>query len=310
MRFQVCGALVIGAALVSSLQADPLETQPDEPAPQPRVIVLRGGLGVFSRGLDTLAARCRQEGMMVSVYPYTSWYALADQLSREANDNKRPLVLIGHSFGADSVLAIAGRLEQHNVTVDLAVTLETINPARVPDNVTRTVNLYSGKTAFSRVPLWRGLRLGPNSKVVENINLRERPDIAASGTGHGTIDDSPQIHQFVLEQIRKVQEPTSAEVAATPAAPSTVSRSAAPEDVMFVEVPPVTATVDEPLQISGPAPENDSLERVLRDEAFSPTVVARHLAPFSGTGGFVSTAPATLPQAGVAGRPTSRTPRE
>jgi Thioesterase domain len=306
MRLQVCGALMIGAALASSLQADPVESPPAEPAPPPRVVLLRGSLGVFSRGLDSLAARCRQEGMTVSVYPYTSWAALAEQLAGEGSDGKRPLVLIGHSFGADSALALASRLEQHNVAVDLLVTLETVNPARVPDNVARTLNLYSGKTAFSRVPLWRGLPLGPNSKIVENINLRERPDVAPPGTGHGTIDDSPEVHQFVLEQIRNAQQPTS-DVAATPVAPSTVSRSPVPES-STIDVPAATATAGEPLQISGPAPEDDNSQPVLREGAFSPTAVAPHLAAFSGTAPFVSTSPA--PQAGVPGRPTSRTPRD
>lgn len=303
---RLCGALVALGALVSPLHADdPAPRQERVPA-QPRVVLLRGGLGLFSRGLNVLGERCRAEGMAVSVHAYTNWATLAEQLAREAA--KRPLVLIGHSFGADAVLALAGRLESHQIPVDLAVTLESVNTTRVPGNIHTTLNLYSPKVALSRVPLWRGLPLSGNGQIVENINLRERPDIAPAGTSHGNVDDSPQVHEFIIARIRELSGVTTVQrvpaaalaaprgtgvfVPAPPASyiPSTAHLVAGPTNA---ETPTFRAAVDQPLLIPGLASAAAQPHAASSDSGYNPAAWVR--------------SPATR---NVVGQPTSHRPAE
>jgi pimeloyl-ACP methyl ester carboxylesterase len=283
MRFHLCGALAALSALAPALLADPpAQPMQTESVRPPRVVLLRGGLGVFSRGLDVLADRCRAEGMSVSVHPHTSWQAIADQLAREGAGGRQPLVLIGHSWGADAVLHIAARLEGRQTPVALAVTLESVNTTRVPDNIRMTLNLYCPKGPLGRVPLWRGIPVYGNSQTVENINVRERPDVAPSGTAHGSIDDSPQVHHFIIERIHRLNgkaetaPAVSAESSpqATPP-PAGESPASTTSYVMgrpaTVEIPPLWGRAEQALQISGPAPE--APHQVARpDSAYSPTV--------------------------------------
>jgi hypothetical protein len=287
MHGPLVGAIIATLALGSYVSADPIETAASAPVQRPRVILLRGALGVFSRGLDTLAARCRADGMNVSVYPYTQWSSVADGLIREPSDAGQPLVLIGHSFGADAVLAMANRLRLHGRHVELAVTLESVTHTHAPDNVGRALNFYSGRTKYSPIPLWRGLPLAQTANV-ENINLRERRDVAPSYTGHGNIDDSPQVHQYVLDRIHALNgaEPRDAVpteggqgvIQGSPdAAPPTMSlRIATPEYTS--DVPPLRAKIDEPLAIPGAAPRAGS--QAALETGYSPTAqLRRHANP-------------------------------
>lgn len=284
MHLHVGGTLLALSVLASSVQANPPEPPSETAAPRPRVVLLRGGLGVFSRGLDVLADRCRAEGMSVSVHSYTLWSNLADQLARETAAGKQPLVLIGHSFGADAVLSLASRLQLSQTTVDLAVTLESVNTTQAPSNIRTTLNLYCPKVAFSRVPLWRGLPLYGNGQNVENINVRERPDVAPPGTAHGSIDDSPQVHQFIIERIQrlngKVETAPAASAESPPQATPPPAAATSGASVSYlraapatVEVPPLRGSIDEPLQITGPAPAAAESRLARPDGAYSPTAL-------------------------------------
>jgi pimeloyl-ACP methyl ester carboxylesterase len=254
--------------------------------------------------------------MQVSVYPYTQWSSIADGLVREPSAAGQPLVLIGHSFGADAVLAMANRLRGHGRHVELAVTLESVAHTHAPDNIGRALNFYSGRTKYSPIPLWRGLPLVQTANV-ENINLRERRDIAPSYTGHGNIDDNPHVHQYVLDRIHELTAPTPtgaipAEVEgeggeprergvireAPDAAPPTMSlRIATPQT--SADIPPVRAKVDQPLAIPGTAPSTAAPPAF--ETGYSPTAVLRRrasgaIAERGGEGGLVPAQPTSRGQ--------------
>jgi pimeloyl-ACP methyl ester carboxylesterase len=247
MRFHLCGALAALSALAPALLADPpAQPMQTESVRPPRVVLLRGGLGVFSRGLDVLADRCRAEGMSVSVHPHTSWQAIADQLAREGAGGRQPLVLIGHSWGADAVLHIAARLEGRQTPVALAVTLESVNTTRVPDNIRMTLNLYCPKGPLGRVPLWRGIPVYGNSQTVENINVRERP---ASTTSYvmgrpATVEIPPLWGR--AEQALQISGPA-------PEAPHQVARpDSAYSPTVFLQGAATPAVVGQPTSRSRP----------------------------------------------------------
>src|SRR4029434_3568250 len=92
-------------------------------AAQPKVVLLRGWFGVFSSGLDSLADELKAKGVHAQVAGHLSWKtAVSDILRERAAGKTAPLVLMGHSQGANNVIDMARALAAHNVRVDLLVT--------------------------------------------------------------------------------------------------------------------------------------------------------------------------------------------
>jgi len=81
---------------------------------QPRagnVYLIRGWIGVFSTGMDQLSEKLSAQGIRTVVYQDGQHNVLADQIIKTyqgKTDKSEPLVLIGHSYGADDVVAVRG----------------------------------------------------------------------------------------------------------------------------------------------------------------------------------------------------------
>ena len=78
----------------------------------PHVILLRGWFGAFSSGLDSLAQQLRAQGIEAEVAGHLNWSAEVAAILRERSAGQiRPLVLVGHSQGANNVIDMARSLE-------------------------------------------------------------------------------------------------------------------------------------------------------------------------------------------------------
>ena len=89
----------------------------------------------------------------------------------ENNSNHEPLVIIGHSYGADDALKMAKKLQQHNITIDLVITLDPVTPPKVPANIRLCYNIYQ-PSALDMLPFFRG-QFDDFAKLVVPI-LQER----------------------------------------------------------------------------------------------------------------------------------------
>ena len=76
------------------------------------VYLLRGFIGIFSEGIDRLTQQINETGTRAVVYQDDQWSALARKIAQQYRDadDSEPLVLIGHSYGADDVVRIAREL--------------------------------------------------------------------------------------------------------------------------------------------------------------------------------------------------------
>jgi triacylglycerol esterase/lipase EstA (alpha/beta hydrolase family) len=91
--------------------------------PRGRAYLFRGVAGlIYSRGMDSLGDRIRHAGVAASVQTYLVWRAAVDQAIQDYRRDPAPIVLIGHSMGGDSALALAQRLNSENIPVSLLVT--------------------------------------------------------------------------------------------------------------------------------------------------------------------------------------------
>ena len=113
------------------------EASPDAAQPQPRahVYLLRGLLNIFSLGMDTLAEELKGRDVYATVHSYSEWQTLADQATADYKAGKEaPIILIGHSLGADSVMEMAANLGRKGVPVALAVPFGCTKSFAASDN--------------------------------------------------------------------------------------------------------------------------------------------------------------------------------
>jgi hypothetical protein len=176
------------------------------------VYLIRGLIGVFSTGMDDLSAKIQESGVRAHVFQDNQHSYLANAIVQKYKGVKdpEPLVLIGHSYGADDVMRVAHVLKKHNIKVDLAVTFDATTPPSVPPNVETTYNYYQSQVT-DVIPLFRGIALKPeepgNGKLV-NVDLRkDRKDLLESGTNHINIDKNTRIHTVVVEHVLEACPP-------------------------------------------------------------------------------------------------------
>jgi pimeloyl-ACP methyl ester carboxylesterase len=189
---------------------------PGVPATQPsrlgRVYVLRGFGDVFSAGMDTITGKLQADGIIATVHRHDQWpeFARQIQLERELGNALPPLVLIGHSWGADDCIRISRELAQHDIRVDLLITVEAVTPPTVPSNVLRAWNIYKpGPTDF--LPWWRGVQLHADRSgktLLTQIDIpRDWPAVDHWWVGHTDVDNLPAVQERIVEMVMETCPP-------------------------------------------------------------------------------------------------------
>jgi pimeloyl-ACP methyl ester carboxylesterase len=172
--------------------------------------LFRGFIGVFSTGMNTLGDELNDHGVRAHVYQADQWRSVAGAIaeSYKGKNNVEPLVLVGHSYGADNVLRIAQALKDDGVRVDLLITLDPVTPPKVPHNVVKVVNLYQSNGALDKLPWLRGIPLEaerPGSVVLLNQDIRvDRTDLLEDGLNHFNIEKKSKVQAEVIKQVQQV----------------------------------------------------------------------------------------------------------
>ena len=165
------------------------------------IYTMRGGLGgVFSKGMnhleDTLA-----DDYQISASS-TVWFKampLSDAIIKRYKENKihGPIILVGHSLGANDQIGVARQLAYADIPVDLLITIDPVLPLRIPPNVKQAVNIY--KPSF--VPLFSGMALkadDPKLTQIENLNV---DTLKGMGVNHFTIDKHKYVQKVMVDKI-------------------------------------------------------------------------------------------------------------
>jgi hypothetical protein len=151
--------------------------------------LFRGLLNVFSLGMDELADKIKASGIAATVYNHTEWEEVAAKIVADyKNGNRGPIVLIGHSLGADAVIFMADALGKQGVPVALVVPFDGTQTLVAPSNVARVMNITQRDYAYAR----RGAGFRGE---LQNI------DVSSQGVDHLNIDKSPKLHAMVLNKI-------------------------------------------------------------------------------------------------------------
>jgi hypothetical protein len=98
-------AFTLAVGLAVAFGATPGAAQPQ---PRAHVYLLRGLFNVFSLGMDSLTEELKRRGVDATVHGYGEWQTLADRAAADYKAGKEgPIILIGHSLGADAVMEMA-----------------------------------------------------------------------------------------------------------------------------------------------------------------------------------------------------------
>ena len=163
-----------------------------------QVYLLRGWFGVFSTGLDDLAAELRSRGIKAETVGHLAWRTTVSKIIKyHASGNSGPLVLVGHSQGANNVIDMARLLQRENIPVDLLVTLAPAGQDPIPGNVMRAINYYNSPGWGAPVTADAGYR-----GKLTNINLG-----GDFGITHMAIDKNPRIQAEIERAILAVPQP-------------------------------------------------------------------------------------------------------
>ncbi len=214
---RACFVLMLAAALLALILPGAPAEAATRPAPAgtsaPRVYLMRGLANIFSLGMDDLAAKLQARGVAASVHSYADWPSVAAAAEKAAKAGRRatPVVVIGHSLGADAAVNMGNTLVADGVPVPLVVTFDPITPPVASAKIGKVLNYYQGTGAGKRIA---GSR-------VSNI------DLTSTGVDHFSIDKVAALHDQIIAMIvakprpvaRQRPRPTAAPAENTPAAP-------------------------------------------------------------------------------------------
>jgi hypothetical protein len=187
-------------------------------AAEPRVLFLRGWFGVFSTGLDGIADDLKAKGVKAEVAGHLYWQTgLTDILKARAAGKAGPIILIGHSQGANNVIDIARGLEAQNIPVDLVITLAPFMQYPVPANVKQAVNYYQQGGWGAPIEGAPGF----HGKVM-NVNVNDDPSVT-----HINIDKSTRVRADIVRMVTSLVKPHEASNGASAA--KGIAYSQAPE---------------------------------------------------------------------------------
>jgi hypothetical protein len=182
-RITAIGVLVAGMMIA-------LGSNPGLAAPRAHVYLLRGLLNIFSLGMDTLADELNRRGVYATVDNHADWESLANSAAANYKAGKEgPIIIIGHSLGADAAMEMANYLGARGVPVALVVPFDGTQSFSAGPGVGRVVNLTQRDYAY--------MRRGPGfSGSLVNVDVSSDPNI-----DHLTIDKSPRLHARVISEV-------------------------------------------------------------------------------------------------------------
>lgn len=157
------------------------------------VYLLRGLANVFSRGIDTLGAKMMRKGLDARVFNHAAWRELADNIIYRSKQKQvsYPIIIMGHSLGANASANMAKYLGENGVKVAYVVAFDPTVPTKVGKNVGRVINFYLPNEDHNNL-----IKAAPGFKgTIKNINITGVRNLT-----HTTVEKDPKFHVEVIER--------------------------------------------------------------------------------------------------------------
>lgn len=186
-------ALVASLALLMVAATEPARAQARTMG---QVFLMRGIANMFSYGLDDLATKLRSQGIEANVYQFEEWPDLAQKaVSWSVSHNHEPIVIIGHSLGADAAVHMAQRMTSLGLSPTMVITFDPVGLNMVQETGGRFINYYQSNNGFGQE-----LVEGPGfTGSIDNRDMKNMP-----GINHFNLEKSPVLHDQVVQLLRSV----------------------------------------------------------------------------------------------------------
>jgi hypothetical protein len=204
-----------------------IETPRSQPTRTGEVYLMRGLMDIFSRGMDEMAAKINRAGVYAISTSYTRWQELAEDIVRrdKAKQLSYPIIIMGHSLGANDASKLASYLGNRGVKVSYVVMFDPTEPGYVGKNVGKVVNYYI-PNGDNRVYKGNGF-----TGTLQNVSVANREEIT-----HTTIEKNRELQNRVIGQAialtkprPKTKDAAQAEAKAKPKAEKVASADAKPK---------------------------------------------------------------------------------
>lgn len=189
----VAALLVVAAVVLHTPGAAAASGGKDAPSGKGIVYLIRGGLNIFSTGMDDLAGTLREHGVDARSVSHPSWRDTAGTIVERYRAKPAPVVVGGHSFGANAAMLVAEYLGKNNIPVALVVLFDPTERLKVPANVKRAVNFLSLDSTGLDFNVWANASYAGQ---IENVVLRD--------LNHLTIDNDEALHERTVDEVAKV----------------------------------------------------------------------------------------------------------
>jgi pimeloyl-ACP methyl ester carboxylesterase len=156
------------------------------------VYLIRGGLNIFSTGMDEVAAKLRARGIDARTLGQATWRDAAREAAERYEESPEPIVFAGHSFGANAAVLAAEQLGNKEIPVALIILFDPTEVLKAPYNVERLLNYVSVDSLGYNVDVWSAPGFAGK---VENIL---HPDV-----NHIQIDNDEAIQDKAVGEIVK-----------------------------------------------------------------------------------------------------------
>jgi hypothetical protein len=181
--------------------------------PKGEVYIFRGVGGRFATlDLDRLGEKISQQGVSAKVYEFMQWRTPAEEAVKRYRGQVKPapIILLGHSAGADAAISFAEKLKEERIPVSLLITLDpTRLPHDVPANVDRFLNIYASMNFFGGGNVRSGGEYQGHFASIDLKNYWEVPHVRMLRIG--ALDE-----RLVAKIIRVATAPTNLEGVTVP----------------------------------------------------------------------------------------------
>jgi hypothetical protein len=199
--FSLAGLPGQASAEVRSRPASVAASKKPVVSAHPGDVYLVRGLGGMTSGLNILGTEMKNSGIDAKVVGQSSWQSVvSDILANRKKYGRKPVILIGHSLGANAIIRIAQELKASGVTVDYMVSFAAASPKPVPSNVRKVTNYYFSTGSLGKILVAAGDFHGE----LINLDYARKP-----GIGHFNIEEQADIHREIIRNVRRYVRPMS-----------------------------------------------------------------------------------------------------
>jgi alpha-beta hydrolase superfamily lysophospholipase len=159
------------------------------------IYLLRGLANVFSTGLDSLGDKLEKLGYSATVHSAGEAASLGLEAARLQKSGKGPIIIIGHSIGANAAISMAETMKDEGASVALIITFGPTFDMLVPSNVSRVINYYQTSGIVTGI----GKKGKGFHGSIANINVSSDTDI-----NHFNIEKNARLHAKVIAAVGSI----------------------------------------------------------------------------------------------------------